>query len=246
MNRRQFLSQAGYGTTGLALGASGVGGVAAGIAELVNPNTTYAQSRNSVVNSEKGQKPIQSHSIGKAYGITVDQLMKHIDNETFLVIVNGKPLQIKTRRILQRVLDANLVYRVGTEEYNRAAQMEVRLAGGTLQKKIGLDGKLAEYYINYGVDETIVTITNMLSGSLVPEVKHNSEGNMQFSQRGIAKDTDNSGVILDLADRTFPAELRQRRNGSGRILIDRIEANILSNAYFIALTQEIDDTLKQK
>ncbi|HLC63714.1 MAG TPA: hypothetical protein VJJ21_05355 [Candidatus Nanoarchaeia archaeon] len=88
---------------------------------------------------------IKEHRIGQAYGLTVDQLMPMMSQESFTINVNGKQVGIPTRDFLQSLLEMNVVEAIGEQKYNNLANNAPRIMGAGGSGEKGIDGKVTGY-----------------------------------------------------------------------------------------------------
>lgn len=174
---------------------------------------------------------IKEHRIGKAYGITAEQLAEMIGRQSFTIYVNEKPIAIPTRDFFQRILETNVVDAVGEKDYNELLH-PLRLPTGVVHEEKGIDNNPTRYYSETGGGneyEGLNLFSGILSGDITQRVRTHTKDITSSKSDGYIDLTRTRAdeALMELADRVFPPEVRASHNQGKEIFTDRFEVRFL-------------------
>ena len=182
---------------------------------------------------------VKSHSIGTEYGIKAEQLMEFVEKPSFKIVVNDKPVEIKTEEFLRRILEVDIAALRGSEyKEDQKTFLEMDKRRGGIPGK-DLNGNDVIFYRSNVADALLLPFIGMISNRLVPIYDYSKEINdfvlterikseVQGKIIGLV-DIEEKNVVYILADCVFPLKTKERRNDGTPFSIDLIEAIIFKD-----------------
>lgn len=169
---------------------------------------------------------IKEHRIGKAYGITAEQLMPMMSQDSLTAKVDSQKVTISTKDFLKSLLEMNVVEAASEELYNNLSQHRsnpLDAIGFGVYSAKGMDGKGATYAHDGPSSMDILSYCKSLgltkNGFLSPMRMSDDE------------------ALMEVGDRVFPKKLREKRNGAFRLCLDREESYILGKMIYQAFKE---------